>query len=365
MTDFQSHQLCYYLFLFFIPFLSYTYSLHSPTVVCHCLFYTQKTDRQEIMVIDAVFDSLCRCFGSATPSKKKDRSAESSHHSEDATVSSDVKRRTQRLQLDDKEFDNLFQQQQQHQRQRPHSQRLNVADLEQAHALARAKLAATSAVPRRAKRKSTATKRDEIFRSRKFDPKSNTSGSTVTSKSHTTFSRFLSNHKVVANALCFGTPIREVEDEVEDCSDTNTLNTCEDTITSTLYFDNKYSHIQEKRPPMPLFQSFRVEEDLRRIVATDSHNSMKMISLMKEVHAGTDMQLDSSSEDEEEDVVKTPKNSPHRKGQHVTIQIMDKNDPPPPVLQNSSCSTASSQSLSRHPSKRQAYPNKPPKRLIA
>ena len=316
------------------------------------------------MVIDAVFDSLCRCFGSATPINKKDRSAESSHHSEDATVSSDVKRRTQRLQLGDKEFDNLFHQQ--HQRQRPHSQRQNVADLEQAHALARAKLAATSGVPRRAKRKSTATKRDEIFRSRKFDVKSNTSGSTVTSKNHTTFSRFLSNHKVVANALCFATPIREAEEEVEDCSDTITLNTCEDTITSTLYLDNKYSHIQEKRPPMPLFQSFRVEEDLRRIVATDSHNSMKMISLMKEVHAGTDMRLDSSSEDEEDDdVIKTPKSSPHRKGQHVTIQIMDKNDPPPPVLQNSSCSTTSSQSLSRHASKRQTYPNKSSKRLNA
>jgi hypothetical protein len=317
------------------------------------------------MVIDAVFDSLCRCFGTAgTGPTKKDRSAEGnrSHHGsggEVSTVSSDVKRRTQRLHLEDKEFDNLFQQQQQH-AQKP-APRLQAADLEQAHALARAKLAAG----RRPKRKSPATRRDEIFRTRNFDtPRGQQAAAAAARASQNTFSRFLSNHQGVANALCFATPIREVDEEAaEDCSDTNTLNTCEDTITSTLYFDNKYSHIQEKRPPMPLFQSFRVEEDLRRIVATDSHNSMKMISLMKEVHAGADLKLESSSEDDDEDNVKTPKSSPHRKtDQQMMIKMSaNKNDPPPPVLQNSSCSTSSSNKSKDAPKPRQQSSSQQPR----
>ena len=300
------------------------------------------------MVIDAVFDSLCRCFGTAgTGSNKKERSAEGnrSHHGsggEVSTVASDVKRRTQRLHLEDKEFDTLFQQQQ---AQNP-TPKVHAADLEQAHALAQAKLAAG----RRSKRKSPATRRDEIFRTRNFDSSRGAQAAPAAASraKQNTFSRFLSKHQGVANALCFATPIREGDEEAaEDCSDTNTLNTCEDTITSTLYFDNKYSHIQEKRPPMPLFQSFRVEQDLRRIVATNSHNSMKMISLMKEVHAGTDLRLDSSSEDDDEDNVKTPKSSPHRKtDQQMMIKMSKmsafKNDHPPPVLQNSSCSTSSS-----------------------
>jgi len=298
------------------------------------------------MVIDALFDSLCRCFGTVGPTQRN-RSSDSnhSHHGEVSTVSSDVKRRTQRLQLDDKEFDNLFQQQKQY--QKSPTRQVQPPDLEQAHALARAKLVASTEGARRPKRKSPATKRDEIFRSRNFDtPKSQAAAA---GKNQNTFSRFLST-KGVANALCFATPIRDGDEEVEDCSDTNTLNTCEDTITSTLYFDNKYSHIEQKRPPMPLFQSFRVEEDLRRIVATDSHNSLKMISLMKEVNAGADVRLESSS-DEDDERAKTPKSSPTRNSLKDVAIAVDKSDPPPPVLQNSSCSTSSSNSCVKEPPK--------------
>ena len=94
-------------------------------------------------------------------------------------------------------------------------------------------------------------------------------------------------------ALCFATPIRGTEEEDEAASDvkslgsdTNTLNTNgDDTITSTLYFDSKYAHIHETRPPMPLFNQFKVgmeSDEIRNIVATDSHSSMKMMKLLQE-----------------------------------------------------------------------------------
>lgn len=71
-----------------------------------------------------------------------------------------------------------------------------------------------------------------------------------------------------------------------DNSDTATLNTNgEDTITSTLYFDSKYAHIQESRPPMPLFNQFKIgqaKDEIRTIMATDSHSSLRMIKLMQQ-----------------------------------------------------------------------------------
>ena len=126
------------------------------------------------------------------------------------------------------------------------------------------------------------------------------------------FSRFLNNHQGVANALCFATPIRDEDDDddeddapLNEPDDDSTLNTCEDTITSTLYFDAKYSHLVENRPPMPLFHHFKVNEEdqIRRIVATDSHNSLKMIRRMNDA-SGSPVRLeDYSSEEEEEDHV--------------------------------------------------------------
>ncbi|KAL3939378.1 MAG: hypothetical protein SGARI_001393 [Bacillariaceae sp.] len=95
-------------------------------------------------------------------------------------------------------------------------------------------------------------------------------------------------------ALCFATPVRGTEDEpdetdmksVDNNSDTATLNTNgEDTITSTLYFDSKYAHIQETRPPMPLFNQFKIgqaKDEIRTIMATDSHSSVRMIKLMQQ-----------------------------------------------------------------------------------
>jgi hypothetical protein len=242
------------------------------------------------MVVDIIFDSLCRCFGA--PDGQNAQSP-----ADDDQIQSNSGRRVGRIQLEDKQFDALFAEG--GQKKKPDNSRPHSRDSGQAHELAKAKLASTAY---QKKRKSPATKRDEIFRSRdverrdKPEPPSNS------------FSRFLSSHQGnLVTALCFATPIHDEEEPNEILkteSDCNTLNTAEDTITSTLFFERKYAHIVEHRPPMPLFSDFKVEDDhneLRRIVASDSHNSMKMIRLMGESAglAATKVTLEESEEEDE------------------------------------------------------------------
>lgn len=288
-----------------------------------------------------LFDNVCRCFGH-TPSNGSARdgggddaasvSNPSGPNSYVATTpsrqpisqansqSSSGRRRTNRLELNDREYDELFEKknsQQQQQQQRnggsattPQHHKSSYpprpeVDKETAQAVAQAKLAANP--PRyRTKRKRSAQTREEIFRT-KDDRRGGGSrrgsqqagggspggggrrqSSAPSVQPQTDFSRLLNP----SLALCFATPIRGTEEEPEeqdlrsvDNSDTNTLNTCEDTITSTLYFDSKYAHIQESRPPMPLFSQFKVgqaDDEIRTIMATDSHSSLRMIKLMQQ-----------------------------------------------------------------------------------
>jgi hypothetical protein len=217
--------------------------------------------------------------------------------------------------------------QQQHQHSHHHA-----LDHETAKALAQAKLAANP--PRyRTKRKRSAQAREEIFRSKEDRTTHASRHNTKTSSNHhrnganssssfnyytpqTDFSRLLNP----SLALCFATPIRGTEEEPEevdmksvDNSDTATLNTNgEDTITSTLYFDAKYAHIQESRPPMPLFNQFKIgqaKDEIRTIMATDSHSSLRMIKLMQqqqmtrdEVTMGPEADDATSSSDDDDDV---------------------------------------------------------------
>mmetsp|Transcript_19577 Transcript_19577/g.27691 ORF Transcript_19577/g.27691 Transcript_19577/m.27691 type:complete len:377 (-) Transcript_19577:260-1390(-) len=101
-------------------------------------------------------------------------------------------------------------------------------------------------------------------------------------------------------ALCFATPIRGSSAEEmregtasiplttsETFEDESTLNTCEETISSTLYFDAKIAHMQETRPPMPLFNKYKVNTDaslneLQRIVSSDSHRSFEAFNSDKD-----------------------------------------------------------------------------------
>jgi hypothetical protein len=248
------------------------------------------------------------------------------------------KRRTNKLELNDKQYDELFDKaKQQHDRSTASSlskipprpdgnnnkgnasssaSRSNATDHETAQAVAQAKIAAN---PNRyrPKRKRSAQTREEIFRNKnrqqQQQQQAGNNGGKAPSSGHpggcgvgnnnggkggssskssytpqSDFSRLLNP----SLALCFATPIRgteEMDNEQDvrsvDASDTATLNTNgEDTITSTLYFDSKYAHIQETRPPMPLFNQFKLgpaQDEIRTIMATDSHSSVRMVEIMQ------------------------------------------------------------------------------------
>ncbi|VEU44678.1 unnamed protein product [Pseudo-nitzschia multistriata] len=247
--------------------------------------------------------------------------------------SHDGKRRTNQLKLNDKQYDELFEKAQNASSGRKKSTHKQTAsgaqsrssygqpprpdgsggnknrsggnsssknnsdiDNETAQALAQAKQAANP--PRyRIKRKRSSQTREEIFRHKngmsngqKPQNSSRKSSSSSTKGGPATdFSRLLNP----SLALCFATPVRGTEEEQEeqdlksvDCSDTATLNTNgEDTITSTLYFDSKYAHIQESTPPMELFNEFKLgqaKDEIRTIMATDSHSSVRMMQILQQ-----------------------------------------------------------------------------------
>jgi hypothetical protein len=216
------------------------------------------------------------------------------------------------------------------------------------------------------KRKTPETKRDEIFRTRRFESSSNKNHSShvqqqqrdqSASSSSNHLSRLLTNHPGVANALCFANPIRDDEDDdlpLNEVDDDSTLNTCEDTITSTLYFDAKYAHLVEKRPPMPLFSHFKVteeEDQIRRIVATDSHNSLNMIRLMNEHSRGSPSLPESSSDEEAVPAVTPRPRRPQPKSNVLQHALPPRrsaaaDEPPPEAVKIGSSSGSSKSSKS-------------------
>jgi hypothetical protein len=270
------------------------------------------------------------------------------------------------LELQEKEWDGLFQhdtkqkkQQQQSSKALQYQHTPENPDLEYARAVAQAKLAGAnpprrSPKPRSApnnKRKSPSSKRDEIFRTRRFEQTQKTCTPQENPTNHLT--RLLSNHPGVANALCFANPVRDEDDDDlplnQEPDDDSTLNTCEDTITSTLYFDAKYAHLVEKRPPMPLFSHFKVNEEedhIRRIVATDSHNSLNMIRLFNENKTNTTLEESSSDEDQER-----PPPPPQIDRTNVLQHtIPRRHSPPPPDPVKVSSSGSSKSTASTTPS---------------
>lgn len=308
--------------------------------------------------MEHVFDTVCRCFGAvpaATTSSRNPNSPSSPTSRGQENQSPEIKLRTSRLELQDKEWDALFQHDTKPKQQKPLKYQHSAnPDLEYARAVAQAKLVANQPARRSQQRKSTkrktpATRRDEIFRSRRLDPPNKA----PEQPQGTSFSRFLNNHQGVANALCFATPIRDEEDEavpLHEPDDDSTLNTCEDTVTSTIYFDSKFSHLVEKRPPMPLFPHFKVSEEenhIRRIVATDSHNSLNLIRLMNQSRAQVQLQDTSSEEDETPVAPQAPQVLRHhipRKSYNTPRRSAEDDLPPEPVKINSSGSSKSTAS---------------------
>jgi hypothetical protein len=237
-----------------------------------------------------LFDSVCRCFGHAgngpgngepaATSLVRTGSAnslEQGHRTIEENHSHVGKRRTNRLGLQDEQWDELFEKKN---KKRPPKPTSPVNDLTTAQALAQAKLAANPPRYNRSKRKRPEKAREEIFRSKDLPPEPRTAQS-----NQTPFSRLL--HPSLA--MCFATPIRGTEEEADDTrsvdnSETGTLNTCEDTITSTVYYESKLAHLTETRPPMPLFNQFKVgqKDEIRTVMTQDTHSSVNMIRLLQQ-----------------------------------------------------------------------------------
>jgi len=77
--------------------------------------------------------------------------------------------------------------------------------------------------------------------------------------------------------LCFANPIRSEEGnaQVEDQD-------CDDTVASTVYFDAKYEHVIQTKPPMPLYMEYSVpvteerDNEIAQIVENGTHKSIHM-----------------------------------------------------------------------------------------
>jgi len=198
--------------------------------------------------------------------------------------------------------------------------------MDQAQAAAKAKLvAATSKKNYKRKR---ASSRDDIFRSKQ--------GPQVNSNP---FSKFLCNNPAIGAALCFATPIRDSADLCDAgsvVSDTNTLNTAEDTITSTLYYEKtKLAGLKQKNPPVPLFNCFAVEpkDDIHHIVLTHSHSSVKLLDM----YGGARHQQPIMEVDDESTPPTTPERPPF-------VDAAENDDAPPPIANLSSADSSKNSS---------------------
>lgn len=288
---------------------------------------------QNPSVMQNLVDSLCQCFGTAPQHNDLKTFHSSGHQRTGGSAPSnpstpDMKRRTRSLALQDQQWDALFSTEGSHRSRTSSLQppRQGGLSSEQAQVVTKAKLSASQKTrkgsPHGSKRK-RAGSRDDIFRSKREPvPASNA------------FSRFLTNNPVIINSLCFATPVRDSYefDAASVVSDSNTLNTAEDTITSTLYYETtKLAGLTQKSPPMPLFNSHAVEakDDINKIVSSRSHSSVKIMDQYKQ-HSDEDMVL---GDDEN-----TPNALPFR----LDDVGAEHEERPPPITKLSSDSSKSS-----------------------
>ncbi len=229
-----------------------------------------------------------------------------------------LKRRTQSLSLQDKQWDNLFVvSPKKHARRKTQDDHLlDGFSMEQAQAVARAKLEAAQPNMNRKRRRGG---KEDIFRSKK--PDNTNSGNPV--------HRFLSNHPAIMNSLCFASPVKDSRSHTEvplhkDSMHSEAISTAEDTVTSTVYYETtRLAGLQQKNPPMPLFDSFQVDDgaEIHRIIATHSHSSQRL----REMFRQQDWKVDLSDDEEEDDEV-----------------MQEEDDIPPPMIHSSSESSRSS-----------------------
>jgi hypothetical protein len=103
--------------------------------------------------------------------------------------------------------------------------------------------------------------------------------------------------------------------ELEISQDTSDLSRLgeDDTITSTLYFDQKYAHVIQTRPPMPLFHS--------QAVPCDDYRGDDLTRIIKKKHLG------------QRSPVNRVKPSPPRPSLSPTKKKYSRNDSPPSPMQ--------------------------------
>lgn len=266
------------------------------------------------MVVQALLDSLSRCFGAPgsvghhpgsvvgeplninANEVTTDNRRRNNRHVEEGDAQA-LRRRQGRalgLELHDQEWDALFDREvsphnndhssnnnnnhKEENEDKCNSKMVPDMDVGYADVLAKAKEAAKPA-RHATPRKSAIDKKADIFRSK--------------SVPNPSFASRLLGTDVVVKALCFANPVHDCSgttnrgnDDILSQSNTydnNTVNTAEDTITSTICFENKYNHQQETRPPMPLFNRYKVECNdwrdnvLLGIVSSGSHQSIHML----------------------------------------------------------------------------------------
>ena len=180
------------------------------------------------------FDSVCRCFGHPNNNNGSSVASTPASHTVGASPSqqSSAKRRTNRLGLQDKRWDELFEGDAKTKLAKPAAQKTkgNASndDLGVAHAVAEAKLAAQPG-RQRSKRKRPKPTKEDIFRSKKAADQKQ-AASNRDDAGGSSFTSFL----YPTLAMCFANPVRGTEEEPEEeelksvpsASDTNTLNTC-------------------------------------------------------------------------------------------------------------------------------------------
>lgn len=226
--------------------------------------------------LQTVFESMCRCFGHDEELDTRTANSNSSQGIHESSSQISAKKRASRLELKDKQWDELFEKTSKSPSKQSSPSKRSIASSNSNNA---------SSQSSRQRKKGPDEVRDEIFRMKAKEDKY--------SSSSQGFARLWNPYM----ALCFANPVRGASEdaatEKEDdlASEAATLNTNEDTITSTVYFENKYRHITETRPPMPLFHQFKIgneKDEIRNIMNSDSHSSVNMIRLLAQNSKGDD-----------------------------------------------------------------------------
>jgi len=245
---------------------------------------------------------MCRCFGHDEDLETATANSNSSQGIHESSSQISAKKRASRLELKDKQWDELFEKTS----KSPSRQSPTKRSISNSNTGSSSNNSSSQANKQRKKKPVEA--RDEIFRMKAKEDASNSASQG--------FARLWNPYM----ALCFATPVRGASEEVaveetDLASETATLNTNEDTITSTVYFENKYSHITETRPPMPLFNQFKIgneKDEIRNIMNSDSHSSVNMIRLLAQNNSNSSSNSNSNNQkgdDEVPDVTSTDSSS--------------------------------------------------------